>query len=75
MLFHFLLSLFMQVLKTEMEKQKCGHQESFAELAGKHSKELEDLGEKTRPNNVPSEPKGVFIHSVHCFYAVRRAII
>uniref|UniRef100_A0A3P8WMD1 Cilia and flagella associated protein 57 n=1 Tax=Cynoglossus semilaevis TaxID=244447 RepID=A0A3P8WMD1_CYNSE len=32
-----------QVLKTEMEKQKCGHQESFAELAGKHSKELEDL--------------------------------
>uniref|UniRef100_A0A3P8WGP1 Cilia and flagella associated protein 57 n=1 Tax=Cynoglossus semilaevis TaxID=244447 RepID=A0A3P8WGP1_CYNSE len=31
------------VLKTEMEKQKCGHQESFAELAGKHSKELEDL--------------------------------
>lgn len=60
----------MQVLKTEMEKQKCGHQESFAELAGKHSKELEDLGEKTRPNNVPS-----FIHSVHCFYAVRRAII
>lgn len=37
-------------MKAEMEKQECEHQESFAEVTVKHSKELKDLGKKSTQN-------------------------
>lgn len=40
----------LQAMKAEMEKQEREHQESFAEVTVKHSKQLKDLGKKLTQN-------------------------
>lgn len=48
----------LQDTKTEMEKQKCEHQESSANVAAKHSQELKDLG-KRRISVMTAQKHGV----------------
>jgi hypothetical protein len=37
-------AFFLQVLKTDKDKEEAKHEEEMAELMEKHAKELQDLG-------------------------------